>query len=228
MSFRIPILDSTPEHIGCLSAFSPATLSSSALIELIRSWRHEYRQFFFTQFEETTKRTLDYVRTILADETRLMFFIYANSLDDPLDPFSALPVGHIGVTHLDQPTIELDNMIRGRAGGNRHLMYWAEVALLRWAFRARPDRPDPATKALCRLLDDNWRTIRHHSRVGFRMVRTIPLMRWEAAGEIHLQPYVDGMTSGELIDTPQLGEMELTAEDFFGLLREQAGKGTKL
>ena len=38
-------------------------------------------------------------------------------------------------------------------------------------------------------------------------------MRWEAAGEVHLQPYVDGMTSGELVKASLL-KMELTAKEF--------------
>jgi hypothetical protein len=220
-NLEIPIFDSAGVSIGRLVAFSNDILDSPAspvLIELIRSWRQAHREFFFTQFDETTERARDYVRMILDDPSRLMFFIYA--------PDDSLPVGHLGVYHLDQPTIELDNMIRGRDGGHPHLMYWAEIALLRWIFQPYPWQPDPPTRARCRLLDDNWRTIRHHARVGFRMVATFPLTRWEAGGEVRFQPYTDGMCSGELVK-PRLGQMDLTREEFFARLAEQSGKETK-
>jgi hypothetical protein len=233
-TLEIPILDSASAPIGRLAAFSNDILDSPAspvLIELIRSWRQSHREFFFTQFDETTERARDYVRMILDDPSRLMFFIYADESGpgdhgDPLDDASfptSLPIGHLGVYHLDRPTVELDNMIRGRAGGHPHLMYWAEIALLCWIFQPHPWRPDPPIRARCRLLDDNWRTIRHHARVGFRMVATFPMTRWEAGGEVRLQPYTDGMCSGELVK-PRLGQMDLTKEEFFARLAEQVGK----
>lgn len=200
----LPIVTATNERVGRLESFSAATLADASLIELIRLWRYQHRQFFLTQFEETTDKTLDYVRKVLTDQTRMMFFIYT-LINNPAD---LLPVGHLGVTHLDQSSPELDNLLRGRPGGNNQLIYWAEVSLLRWLFQSRQ------YPSVClRVLSNNWLAIRLHARIGFKTVGTVPLMRWEAAGEVHLQPYVDGMTSGELVKASLL-KMELTAKEF--------------
>ena len=204
----LPIVNAQSECIGRMESFSSSVIANSLFVELIRSWRQEYRQFFFTQFDETTERARNYVQSVIEDPTRLMFFIYAQN--------DSVPVGHLGVMHLDRPIVELDNMIRGREGGDKRLMYWAEIALLKWVFDTYGD-----VKVRCNLLDDNWKTIRHHSRVGFKMVATCPLTRWEANGEVHLQPYTDGMVKGELIAT-SLGQMELTAEEFLSIPRGES------
>lgn len=217
-SIIIPISGPANERLGRMESFSSPLLSSPSLIEMITSWRQRYRQFFFTQFEETSERTYVWLRDILLpDLTRRMFFIHTA---DPADP---LPVGHLGVMHLDRPVVELDNMIRGREGGHPHLMYWAEITLLRWIFQTFP----AAAAVRCNLFDDNWRTIRHHTRVGFRMVATFPLVRWEGEdGTIHFQPYTNGMRSGELVET-RLGQMDLIKEEFFSRPAEQLEKQGK-
>lgn len=200
MALEIHIVDSNKERIGTLCAFSEMILSSPFLINNIYSWRKRYREFFFTQFEETPEKARGYVEAVLADSTRRMFFIYEDDY---------FPVGHIGAMHLDRSTVDLDNMIRGVAPVHPHIMYWAEIALLRWIFSTYP-----ATKAQCILLGDNERTVRHHERCGFRTVAKLPLTRWESDGVVHIQPYTDGMISGELI-ADGMAQMELTAEEFW-------------
>jgi RimJ/RimL family protein N-acetyltransferase len=199
----IPVLSPTNELLGYLSSFSFATLADPARIELIRSWRQRHRLCFFTQFDETTARTVSYVESVIADPHQLMFFICT-----PADQ----PIGHLGVKHLDQPTPELNNLIRGRVEGDRHLMQRAEVALLSWLFR---DRGFP--RVCCQVFDDNWLVLKFHSRAGFRVIDKLPLVRRVAEdGEVRLQPWVEGADGGELIAT-KLAAMELTAEEFFRL-----------
>jgi hypothetical protein len=192
----IPIVNGENERVGKLIAFSNATVADAALVEMLASWRNRHRQFFLTQFEATALRTRQWLEQILADSTRIMFFIHEHCGE---------PIGHIGVLRLDQPIVELDNMIRGRSGGNGQLMYWAEVALLRWLFEVR------RVSGVClQVLANNWIPIHLHSMIGFRMVEALPLVREELNDEIHLVVSPD---AGNVLET-KLWRMELSHCDF--------------
>ena len=194
---EIPIFNGENQRVGKLIAFSDETVADAALVEMLTSWRNRHRQFFLTQFEATVPRTRQWLEhTILADSTRVMFFIHEHSGE---------PIGHIGVLRLDQPTVELDNMIRGRSGGNGQLMHWAEVALLRWLFEVR------RVSGVClQVLANNWIPIRLHSMIGFRVVEALPLVRQELNDEIHLVVSPD---VGNVLET-KLWRMELSHYDF--------------
>ena len=101
-------------------------------------------------------------------------------------------------------------MVRGRSGGHPQLMYWAEVALLRWLFERRG-----VARVSLRVLTSNWIPISIHSAIGFRIVKTEPLVRKEAAGEIHL---VTGETGGEALRA-RLVTMQLTAVEYAHFLQ---------
>jgi hypothetical protein len=197
----IPIVTAENVRVGKLSAFTDATLADSTLIEMLTSWRNRYRQFFLTQFEATVPRTLQWLEhTVLADPTRLMFLIH--DLGDE-------PVGHVGVMRLDEPIVELDNMIRGRSGGDGQLIYWAEVTLLRWLFQVRK------VSGVClHVLSNNWIPISIHSEIGFRMTEASPLIRRELSGENQL---LIGTVGGEKLKA-KLVRMDLSADDFLRFL----------
>lgn len=201
MSLELPIVDARNEYIGKLVSFSKDTLADDDLIEMVRSSRHRYRHLFLTQFEETTGSTRSWVKHLIADPTRLMFSICTKD---------GYPIGHLGVLYLDHPESELNNLMRAREGGDKQLMHWGEMALLRWLFTDQK-----LTGLTATVLTTNPRAIEFHCRCGFKVVQTLPLVRWEQGGVVRLQPCVDGMVQGEPVDTG-LVVMRLTAEEFLG------------
>ena len=203
---RIAILDDGRRLIGSLKLITQSMVLETNIVELLTLWRNTHRRFFMTQFEATPTRTRQWLSEIvLEDRSRLMFMI--------ADP-SGESVGHVGVKRLDEPVIELDNMIRGRSGGGGQLMYWAEVALLNWLFAERE------AKAVClHVFTNNWIPIGIHQSIGFKIVDTYPLVRKEIDGETY---YMIGVEGGE-IQKFKYAKMVLTDSGFEAFQLRKAG-----
>lgn len=193
----VPILDDRGLPAGRLRPITHAAAADAQLITLLTDWRNANGRFFLTQFEATSERTRRWLAdVVLPDDSRLMFMIE----DD-----TGVPIGHVGVRRLNEPVVELDNMIRGRPGGAGQLMFWAELALLKWLFDVRK-----ADGACLHVFSNNWIPIGIHQAIGFKIVETVPLVRRQVGDEIHLAVGSDG---GEPLKV-KYAKMNLSARDF--------------
>ena len=123
----IPVFNSERKYVGRLIPVGNWLLNDDEKIELIRAWRQRTMRMFLTQFEATFCGTYEYLKSrAIGQEGRLLFMLY-----DDADKL----IGHMGVTDVDESSGELGEIIRGIAGGDPRLIYFAEKALLNWCFK---------------------------------------------------------------------------------------------
>jgi hypothetical protein len=167
---RIPVYDGDGKPIGTLEPFTKSSIDNWPLLEAITRWRNKSDRFFFTHFEPNTHRTRAWLNeTVLADDSRLLFIIRTQSR----------AIGQLGFKGLCAEEAQLDNLIRGEIGGHPRLIYYSEVALLRWLFE---------TFALAQVIAlirmDNVAAQALHGSLGFESCGLIALenSRQQAAG----------------------------------------------
>jgi len=140
--------------IGTLTPLTPREAGDGELCAALSRWRRMYRKNFLTQFESTPQRTAQWLTSrVLADDTRVLFLIRDQD---------GRPVGNFGLCNISAECAELDNLIRGERGGDARLIYFAELALLAWAYTTL----DVQTACL-HVMSTNGRTIALHVSVGF-------------------------------------------------------------
>ena len=171
----LPILNNKNVKIGSLLPVGPWILQDREKVQDICDWRHKAMRFFLTQFESTYARTHDYLKNLsIGQEGRMFFLIY-----DEDEEF----IGHIGVSNVDGRTGELDNLMRGKSGGNPQLIYFAEKTLLEWAFSILG-----LQHMSLQILSFNVLTMKLHSEFGFEITGKFPLMISEKDGFITHEP----------------------------------------
>ncbi len=119
-------------------------------------------EFLMTQFTATPERTGNWLhQLVLADDTRLLLMIR----DD-----TGQWIGNFGVCGISSGSAELDNLIRGAKGGHARLIFYSELALMRWLYETL----EVATIRL-RVFSHNRVTLRLHRSVGFVQRQVLPL-----------------------------------------------------
>ena len=153
-------------------------------------------RFFRAQFQASQESTKNYLRnfSILQDD-RLLFAIYVDN-----DLF-----GHIGLSNVSEECAELDNVIRGVSGGPDDLLYYAERALLNWAFNTVGVRTVSA-----QVLSNNFLAMNLHERFGFEVTESLPLVQRRHEKCITYVP----CDSADSTETFSLHVIELTNSSF--------------
>lgn len=165
----IEITNRSGELIGKLVPVGTWILEDQTKISLMGSWRQRTMRMFLTQFESTAERTERYLRDVaIAQDQRLLFLIYDQS---------GRFVGHMGIADVDGSSAELDNFMRGSEGGDPRLVYFAELALLDWCFRILN-----LQQSTVQVLSYNWLVVSLHEDVGFRVIESLPLMKYVKDG----------------------------------------------
>jgi len=194
---RINILDDEASLIGHLYPVTRSVLADYDLIQKLTNWRNLARRYFFTQFTATCDRTRNWLENVvLNDWSRLLFIIHSKTG----------PVGQHGFKQLSHDSAELDNLIRGEIGGHPHLIYHAEISLVRWLFDVFEIK-----SILGFVLSDNYIALDLHRAVGFRAAEVLPLYKTETDGEIHL---VRGKPGSQSPDGLYAQKMELGRSEF--------------
>ena len=151
---EIEIQDEQLNYIGKLSLIKKADLDNDFLVESLTNWRSKYMRFFLTQFNANPDRTRSWLRnTVIPSGDRLLFLIF--------DENERL-IGNSGVANIANQKCELDNLIRGEKGGHPKLIYFAELALLRWLFSKYA-----MVFVNLHVFSNNTPTIKLHTSVGF-------------------------------------------------------------
>lgn len=162
----IPILKETRDLIGSLEPIGYELAGRPEVIALLTRWREANRRFFFTQFGATEEGTALWLKTVvLSDPHRVLFFIREEK---------GRRIGHYGLCNVRDNRAELDNLVRGERGGDRRLIFYAELALMHWAFR-RLDVEEIRLEAF----GNNTLALAIHQDVGFNLVAREPMVREE-------------------------------------------------
>lgn len=171
-SFELAVLTPSGRHIGTLRLIDKARSPDPALANNLTKWRNAAKQFFLTQFNATEERTQRWLQNIIVPSgDRLLFEL----LDD-----TGRPIGHAGVSNLNEHSGEMDNFIRGEPGGDPGIFVAAEVTILRWLFC------DLGLETVTLyVFSNNWIPISNHILIGFSITGKHALSLVERNGTIH-------------------------------------------
>jgi len=178
----LPIVSDDDVKIGSLIPVGPWILNDREKIQSICDWRQKAMRFFLTQFESTYDRTHVYLKNLSIEQEGRIFFLIYNDEDEF--------IGHIGLANIDGRTGELDNLMRGKSGGDTQLIYFAEKTILSWAFNDLN-----LSHMSLRIISFNVLTINLHAEFGFEVVEKYPLLRSEEDGFITHEPVEKAKTN---------------------------------
>lgn len=196
--FHLDIIDSNGIKIGSLKPIDSQILSDQAIIDKLTKWRKMFKKFFLTQFTPTPERTKSWLQSVVLPSDNRVLFLICTDKDEI--------VGNCGVCDLSKNRVELDNLIRGEKGGHPRLIYFGELAMLRWLFR------ELGVKAVTlHVFSNNYKTISLHESVGFCTTASYHLIKEESEDEVR---YITSDTpSTQAADFTYL-EMMLTPTEF--------------
>lgn len=167
----IAIKDLDEKKIGVLVPVGTWILREKAIIQSICAWRKRAVKMFLTQFHVTEESTYKYLsETAIESSSRILFLIF-----DEIDNL----IGHIGLAQVSNDACDLDNLMRGRDGGHPRLIFYAERALLDWAFEGLN-----LSKSDLGVLSYNWLVIELHKEIGYEVISEVPLYKKENNGFI--------------------------------------------
>jgi len=194
---RIPIRTREGAEIGTLVTVDVTLAHDPEVIRKLTRWRSHYMKFFRTQFMATEERTSWWLKNVVIPcDDRILFLV----LDG-----TGRAIGNVGVCNLTEETAELDNFIRGEAGGHPNLIMLAEVTLLGWLFGMLG-----LQSVYLYVFSNNWLPINLHLSVGFTETHRLRLSRLERDGTVE---YLSDSDSGEPVSFKYL-RMELSKNKF--------------
>jgi RimJ/RimL family protein N-acetyltransferase len=160
--FALPIVNEQSIPIGTLICIDQGLANTDSVLTDLTAWRQKYMAYFLTQFQATPTRTQSWLNNIvIPSPDRILFLIQTNEGE---------VIGNFGVCNIKEKSLELDNLIRGKPGGDRKLMYYAEIAMLSWAFGTL------GRDSVClHVFSNNDKTIALHTKIGFEPYQTMPL-----------------------------------------------------
>lgn len=142
-------------------------------VEVLSKWREENPSVSNNYFEVTNQRTKDWVvNIVLADEKKILFLV--------LDIYGNM-IGQMGLCNVDAQDrcTDIYAVIKGKKDVEKGIMELALKELLRWA-----DAELGIKKFFLTTQKDNFKAIRLYQKVGFSIIRTIPLKMVEFENEI--------------------------------------------
>jgi RimJ/RimL family protein N-acetyltransferase len=196
MLSALPVRDARGAVIGNLRALTASDAEDTAMLESLTRWRAARGEWFLTRFQPTLERTRTWIANVVAtDPTRRLFLLSGTD---------GVPVGTIGVLHLDSEPIEIDNILRGEKRGDPDLMFHALATVLAAAFK----RHETANLF---VLSNNERACALYRRLGFGDARRFALIPEQGPGELRLQR---GPELAAPVPEPHLLEMVLRRAEF--------------
>jgi RimJ/RimL family protein N-acetyltransferase len=182
MTTVLAVCDASGARIGELRALTARDAEDGATVEALTRWREQRGEWFLTRFRPTVERTRNWIANVVTtDPTRMLFLL----TDD-----AGVAVGTIGLLHLDEDPIEVDNILRGERRGHRDLIFHALVAAIRHTFGG-----SPAKAVNLFVLSNNEKACALYRRLGFVDARRFALVHEERPDELRLN-------RGDEITTP--------------------------
>jgi RimJ/RimL family protein N-acetyltransferase len=160
--FTLPIFNDQALQIGKLVCIDQGLANTDSILSDLTAWRQKYMAYFLSQFQATPSRTQTWLNNIvIPSPDRILFLIQTNESEF---------IGNFGICNIQAESLELDNLIRGKPGGDRKLIYYAEIAMLSWAFGTI------GRNTVClHVFSNNEKTIALHTKIGFQPYQIMPL-----------------------------------------------------
>lgn len=151
------------KSLGSLVPVGSWILEDPNLIQQMSEWRGSAMRMFLIQFESTPSKTKAYLTNYsIGQRNRILFMIETGGSF----------VGHIGLAGITTNSAELDNLMRGSAGGSPDLMKASEWTLANWAFN------ELGIQSLnLRILSYNIFAKVIHEEMGFQKTQCLNLRR---------------------------------------------------
>ena len=207
----IDIINDNYEKVGYLRPITKSILLNDFIIKKLTKWRNNAMQFFMTQFNATFERTKNWLnKTVLSDNTRLLFIIYDSA---------GKAIGNLGFTKLNEYSAELDNLIRGETGGGSKLIYYSEVAIIKWIFSCLK-----IEEITGNIFSDNLIPMSIHKKVGFLIREKYPLYKKVINNEIK---WIKGKTGESSSENKYLYEIVITPDCFLKNIKNKVLKNKR-
>lgn len=145
-----------------LGYLTPVTETSVETIAVLTEWRNQVREWFLDMREVTEESTRHWLESVLASDHKFIFWI---------ETADGEQVGTYGYTARNEHTIEFGNLLRGKPGGDRKLIYYAEIALIRHVFA------QGYVAILCEVLKHNEKVLKLHASTGAVIFNEVGLRR---------------------------------------------------
>jgi hypothetical protein len=174
----IAVHDDQGQVIGAVRTIDAAMGNDLEVLEQLTDWRRANAANFFTQFTPTVERTRRWLNAvILADPTRIMFLV---------EDENGRRVGQFGLCGITATEAQLDNGIRGEAGGHPRLFYFVELAVIRFCFECLG-----VQRIFGNMFSNNIMAVLLHKSVGLTVENVQSLCRTESGGEVRFDPVAD-------------------------------------
>lgn len=131
-------------------------------VKTLTEWRNQVREWFLDMREVTEESTREWLNAVLESDHRFLFWIETERGEQ---------VGTYGYTARNEHTIEFGNLLRGKPGGHRKLIYYAEIALIRHVFA------QGYVAILCEVLKHNEKVLKLHASTGAIIFNEVGLRR---------------------------------------------------
>lgn len=165
--------DADGRPISALKPIDTVRSRDPEIISALTRWRLRYADRFMSRFAVSEARTAKWLaQVVLACDDRILFVITGERGE---------LVGNVGVASIDSQQAELDNVIRGEARGRRRIMYFTELALMKWIYQQLG-----VQRVFLRVLSDNAEALAHYAAVGFGLAERRALTQVEKPDGIAL------------------------------------------
>jgi len=196
LNLSIPVCDSHGNIIAKLVPIGDWALNDQNLLICFSDWRKKFMSLFLTQFKASVESTIQYLNQYsISQKNRIFFGIY---IEKTL-------FGHIGLSNITSNKAELDNMIRGKSGGHKDLIFFTEKTILEWAFKELKIK-----KVEAQVLSKNFLAKNLHKGFGFTIKERKSLKKVYSKSAISLQPCDEKDATEKFF----LDVMELDKNDF--------------
>lgn len=156
------------DNIGFLLPVCEAIKDDELVIQNITDWRNQNVAVYPTQFIATFDSTKIWlIDQVLGIEDRVLFLVVDNQGNS---------IGHMGFNGCinNELFFEVDNVVRGKGGGEKGLFSLALKAMLEWARTLLN-----VNGFFLRVMEENYHAIKFYKNNGFHIDRYIPLFREE-------------------------------------------------
>jgi hypothetical protein len=170
--------DNLGRIIGAVRAIDFEVGNDLAVLDQMTRWRKTNASNFFTQFVPTIERTRRWINdVILPDPTRILFLVESED---------GRRLGQFALCSITGGAAQLDNGIRGEAGGNPQLFYFVELAVIQFCFEHLK-----VERIFGCMFSNNVMAILLHKAVGLSIEKVERLRKSEYQDEVRFDPVTD-------------------------------------
>jgi len=177
-NLRLPVFDRSERIVGYLAPIGTMLAKDNLLAEDLTQWRRANANMFLSSFDLSAARTQRWLNeTVITDDSKLLFLV---------TDAQGRRLGQYGLRDIGPDSAELDNGIRGEAGGHPHLFFYVELAVMSFCFGQLNVK-----RVITRAFSDNYLALRLHNMVGLTIDGNEPLVSVIENGEIRYAVQTD-------------------------------------